>query len=250
MTDFGHADGYQGVLEGVIAGINPAARVITISHEIPPGDILGGWYLLKTHHHYFPPGTIHLAIVDPGVGTGRKILAVSTGRYGFVGPDNGLLSFIPGKEIVSIHAVTDRRYAISPISPVFHGRDIMAPAAAYLSLGIDPSCLGRASRKMTALKGIRSRRRGNKIYGRAIWVDHFGNLISNIDGEKLPVDATVEVNNNDIGPVRRTFSDVGRGRPLAYIGSGDHLEIAVREGSALEFFGGDRSRIEIKVAPV
>jgi S-adenosylmethionine hydrolase len=108
-TDFGLADGYQGVLEGIIAGINPNARIVTISHEIEPGDIPGAWYLLKTHYRYFPPGTIHVAVIDPGVGSRRRIIAVSTERYQFVAPDNGLLSFIPDDDIVSIHAVTDRK---------------------------------------------------------------------------------------------------------------------------------------------
>ena len=130
-----------------MAGINPAARIITISHEVPPGDIRGGQYLLKTHHRYFPPGTVHLAVVDPGVGSRRKILCVTTERHQFLAPDNGLLSFLPADEIVSIHSVTNRAYALGRISPVFHGRDIMAPAAAYISLGIDPSCLGKACKK-------------------------------------------------------------------------------------------------------
>lgn len=248
-TDFGTADGYQGVLEGIIAGINPNAQVVTISHQVPPGDIFGGWYLLKTHHCHFPPGTIHLAVVDPGVGTKRKIIAVTTSHYSFVAPDNGLLSFIPDKEIVSIHSVTNRKYALPPISPVFHGRDIMAPAAAYLSHGIDPSCLGRKCLTMKRLGNTEPLRDGKILRGRVIWIDRFGNLITNIVAEKLPDNVAVKINGKILGPIHETFSDVKKGQPLAYIGSGGHLEIAVREGSAQDHFSlsGDRE-IEIEVA--
>jgi len=248
-TDFGSADGYQAVLEGIIAGINPLARVVPISHEVPPGDIAAGWYLVKTHHHYFPPGAVHLAVVDPGVGSRRKLIAVQTRRDTFVAPDNGLLSFLPTGEIISIHSITNRRYALSSISPVFHGRDIMAPAAAYLSLGIDPSCLGRRCRKLTALPGMNPIRRGRRIIGRVIYVDRFGNLITNISFDRLPARAVVAVNNEKIGPILRTFADVRRGEAVAYIGSGGHLEIAVREGSGRDRFCPDSCRnLEIEVA--
>jgi S-adenosyl-L-methionine hydrolase (adenosine-forming) len=249
-TDFGIADGYQAVLEGVIAGINPKARTIAISHDVPPGDIAGGRYLLKTHHLYFPPGTIHLAVVDPGVGSRRKIIAVNTGRYMFVAPDNGLLSFIPEREILSIYSITDRRYALASVSPVFHGRDIMAPAAAFLSLGVDPACLGQACKKMVILPPEKVKRSKGRLKGRIIWVDRFGNLIINIPEKDVAAGAEVWVNRTSIGPMRRTFSDVKPGRPLAYIGSGGQLEIAVRGQSALSCFGGNREDIEIEVAPI
>jgi S-adenosylmethionine hydrolase len=249
-TDFGNADGYQGAVEGVIAGINPGARIVPISHEVRPGDILGGWYLLKTHHRYFPDGTVHLAVVDPGVGSRRKIIAVSTSRYIFVAPDNGLLSFIPRKEIVSIVSITNRKYALASISPVFHGRDIMAPAAAYLSHGVDPTCLGRKCGMIDKFPGTKPVRKKGKIIGRVIWVDRFGNLISNIEATQLAGNEKVRIKGEIVGPVRNTYSDVRRGRPVAYIGSGGHLEIAVREGSAREIFSGPgKAEIEIDVAP-
>ncbi|MCP4565975.1 MAG: SAM-dependent chlorinase/fluorinase [FCB group bacterium] len=235
-TDFGTADGYQAVLEGIIAGINPEARVVNISQEIAPGDIAEGWYMLKTHHYYFPPGTVHLAIVDPGVGSRRKIITVRTRRYQFVAPDNGLLSFIPKKDILSIHSVTNRKYALADISPVFHGRDIMAPAAAYLSRTVDPACLGRSCQKIVDLPGVRPKVTKAGIRGRVLRVDRFGNLITNIDATRVDVSGTVSVNGQDLGSLRLTFSDVRPGKPLAYIGSGSHLEIAVRDGSAFHYF--------------
>jgi hypothetical protein len=245
-TDFGCADGYQGVLEGVIAGINPGARVVTISHSVKAGDIVEGWYLLKTHYPYFPPGTIHLAIVDPGVGGRRKIVTVRTARYTFVAPDNGLLAFIPAKEIISINSITNHKYALSSISPVFHGRDIMAPAAAYLSLGVDPSCLGKTVKTLTSLNLPRPVKTEKGIKGKILRIDRFGNLITNI--ESIPEKATIKVNGRDIGPLRKTFSDVKNGWALSYIGSGGHLEIAVRDGSAADHFSVTRKEdIEIIV---
>jgi S-adenosylmethionine hydrolase len=247
-TDFGIADGYQAVLEGVIGGICASARTVVISHQVEPGNILGGWYLLKTHHRYFPQGTVHLAVIDPGVGTRRKILLVTTKRYFFIAPDNGLLSFLPPDEVVSIRSVTNRDYALSSVSPVFHGRDIMAPAAAYVSLGIDPSCLGPACRKMTRLEQAEPVRRGRKLSGRVVWVDRFGNLITNI-AEDVFRSGTVSINGQPVGPIRRSFADVRPGRPLAYIGSGGHLEIAVRDGSARHYFHAAVSaEVEIEVA--
>jgi S-adenosylmethionine hydrolase len=246
-TDFGTADGYQAVLEGIIAGINPEARIVTISHNIAPGDITDGWYLLKAHHRYFPPGTVHLAIIDPGVGSKRKIITVRTGRYIFVGPDNGLLSFLPEKEIISIHSITNRKYALAQVSPVFHGRDIMAPAAAYLSLGVDPSCLGRACKQIVTLPNTKPVKTRRGLKGQVIRADRFGNLITNITD--WPDNSSVSVNGLSVGPIRRTFADVKPGRPLAYIGSGEHLEIAVRDGSAFDFFSaGRKEEIEILVA--
>lgn len=237
------------MLEGVIAGINRQAVITAITHDIDPGDIAGGWYILKTHHKYFPPGTVHLAIIDPGVGGRRKIIAVRTSRYFFVAPDNGLLSFIPKKDIISIHSVTNRDYALSSISPVFHGRDIMAPAAGFLSLGVDPSCLGRKCGKIKDLAMVRPKLTRRGIMGRVIRIDRFGNLVSNIETGSSMSGRIVVVNGVEIGSVCRTYSDVRRGQPLAYIGSGGHLEIAVRDGSArVRFSVSDGKDIEILVA--
>jgi len=248
-TDFGTADGYQGVLEGIIAGINPSARVIVLSHEIPPGDILSAWYILKSHSWYFPPDTVHLAVVDPGVGSRRKIIAVEAGRHCFVAPDNGLLSFLTGRQVRSIHSITNRKYALHTISPVFHGRDIMAPAAAYLSLGIDPACLGRACKDMVRLKYPAPVRTRRGMRGGVIMADRFGNLITTIEVSERIRKADILVNGHDLGGLVATFSDVRPGRPLAYIGSGGHLEIAVRDASARDYFGVENlSEIEVFVA--
>lgn len=235
-TDFGCSDGNQAVLEGVIARMTRSARVVVVSHDVPPGDIVGGWYLLKTHHRFFPSDTVHLAVVDPGVGSKRNILAVQTRSGFFVAPDNGLLSFLPKREIVSIHSITNRDYSLGDISPVFHGRDIMAPAAAYLCLGVDPSCLGRRLNSMVTLAGVKPTRASRGLIGRVIWIDHFGNLISNIEAGAKGLKGIVSIDGIEAGPIKRTFSDVRPGMPVAYIGSGGHLEVAIRDGSAADYF--------------
>ena len=143
---------------------------------------------------------------------------------------------ISRKEILSIHSITNRKYALADISPVFQGRDIMAPAAAYLSLTVDPSCLGRACQKISRPPEIEPIQSGGKIKGRVLRTDRFGNLITNIDSTRFKLAGRVIINGLDIGRVRKTFSSVGTGRPVAYIGSGGHLEIAVRDGSAFKYF--------------
>ncbi|MEZ5359475.1 MAG: SAM-dependent chlorinase/fluorinase [Candidatus Zixiibacteriota bacterium] len=235
-TDFGNADGYAGVMEGIIAGIHPAVRIVTISNHVPPGDFVGGNYMLKTHARYFPQGTVHLAVVDPGVGSDRNIIAIKTSQYLFVGPDNGLFSFIPDEDIDSIHTVTNPEYMLGAISKSFHGRDIMAPAAAYLSLGVDPACLGAKVDNFIRLTGIDPVISDGRITGRIIWIDRFGNLISNIEGHLIGEDRIISLNDREIGTLKETFSSVAQGQPLAYIGSGGNLEIAVRDGSARDFF--------------
>lgn len=239
-TDFGLVDGYHGVIEGIIAGINPEARVISVSHAVDAMSIAGGWYLLKSHHRYFPAGTVHMAVVDPGVGSGRQIIAVATEKYKFIAPDNGLLSFIPEDEIISIHAVTNRDYALREISPVFHGRDIIAPAAAYLSRGVDPACLGEPVQEMVQLYEVEPVIKRDMVLGRVIWVDKFGNLVTNIEAGVLVEkyggldNLEVTAGGQKTGEIQETFSDVETEENVAYIGSGGHLEIAVRDDSAFE----------------
>ena len=151
---------------------------------------------------------------------------------------------VPGK--ASRHLLKYAPY----LPPVFHGRDIMAPAAAFLSLGIDPSCLGRKCQKMKTLPDTRPIRKGGKIIGRVIWIDRFGNLITNITADQTKGNKVVRVAGETVGPLQGTFSDVRKVYPLAYIGSGGHLEIAVREGSASEYFSKVGGDIEIEVALV
>ena len=187
LTDFGNQDAYVGVMKGVITGINPLANIIDICHNIPPQDVFNAAYLLYTSYKYFPRGTIHVAVVDPGVGTERNIVCVKTKDYFFLVPDNGLLSFIVQEEKPKlIVRLTNDRYFLPSPSNTFHGRDIFAPAAAYLSLGVKPLQLGIKINQLEKLDIPKPvRKKTGQVEGQIIYIDHFGNLITNIKEEHM-----------------------------------------------------------------
>ncbi|MEK6559083.1 MAG: SAM-dependent chlorinase/fluorinase, partial [Planctomycetota bacterium] len=187
LTDFGNQDAYVGVMKGVITGINPLANIIDICHNIPPQDVFNAAYLLYTSYKYFPRGTIHVAVVDPGVGTERNIVCVKTKDYFFLVPDNGLLSFIVQEEKpkVIVRLTNDRYFLPSP-SNTFHGRDIFAPAAAYLSLGVKLRQLGIKINQLKQLDIPKpDYKKTGQLEGQIIYIDRFGNLITNIKKEYL-----------------------------------------------------------------
>jgi S-adenosylmethionine hydrolase len=246
-TDFGLKDNYIGIVKGLITFLNRKASIIDISSEVPPFNIEAGRYLLETSYLNFPSGTIHLAIVDPGVGTKRKIVIIETDHCLFVGPDNGLFSFLKRSAIKRIISVSNSKYFLKDVSPTFHGRDVMAPVTAYLSLGVAPEEFGPAVKSIVRPKGGRKQ----KGRGRIIYVDHFGNLVTSLRQDDLP-DGKNEVllNNHKIGPVRKTFGSVKPGKPLCYINSFGYLEIGINQGSAAEYFNiTDSSKTKILIAP-
>jgi S-adenosylmethionine hydrolase len=180
LTDFGRADHFAGVLHGVIATIAPAERVVDITHEVPPFAIATGAFLLEQAWRYFPAGTIHVGIVDPGVGSERRPLLVSAGGHHFVGPDNGLFSFLYGLHGAKVRVLNKARYWLPETSNTFHGRDIFAPVAAHLATGITPARLGKLitdAQRTPALNPVRHSRRA--WTGAVLHVDCFGNLITN-----------------------------------------------------------------------
>ncbi len=234
-TDFGLRDGYVAALKGVLLSMAPQARLVDITHEIPPHDIAAAAFVLASAAPYFPAGAVHLVVVDPGVGSERRLLAVRTPRAHYVAPDNGVLSLAlrqdPPQETVSL---TERRYWRSgEISHTFHGRDIMGPAAAHLAEGVAVSALGIAAADPAglALPEVVETPEGG-LSGVVIYVDRFGNLVSNIPGGRLPPRAQVSLGDRRPLPLRRSYAEVAAGQPLALVGSHGYLEIAVREGSA------------------
>lgn len=246
VTDFGTSDHYVGELKGVILGICPDARVVDITHEIQPHNVLQGAFILRRIWPWFPPGTIHLAVVDPGVGSDRRIiLGRYTGRY-VIAPDNGLVSFVHREfPAETMHVVENRRFFQEKLSATFHGRDIMAPAAAHLAAGVKPGELGGVTDRVEMLPvSYRADEVRNEVHGRVLYVDRFGTLVTNIHTDQL-TDAAgpdraseVLVCGVSIGPIRDTYSDVTAGEPIALIGSAELLEIAINQGSARERFGG------------
>lgn len=252
VTDFGLRDHYAGTMKGVVLGICPDVTLVDISHDIPPHDVLTGALELAAAYRYFPPGTIFLAVVDPGVGSSRRAIAADTGDYRFVAPDNGVLSAIfddsPPKRVVEL---TDRRYARPTISRTFEGRDRFAPAAAWIAKGIALTALGRQAGDIARLQIPKARWEEGAIVGDVLRVDRFGNLVTNIDRgllERLPAHAEVEVGSSRVSRIVATYADAEPGALCALVGSSDHLEIAVSGGNAAEALGVGRGAI-VRVRP-
>src|SRR5438067_2857018 len=182
LTDFGTRDHYAGTMKAVALGICPDATLVDISHEVPPHDVLAGALELAACYRYFPPGTVFLVVVDPGVGSSRRGLAADTGDYKFVAPDNGVLTLVldetPARKIVE---VTERRYARPTVSRTFEGRDRFAPAAAWLAKGVELSALGRPAGAIHRLPIPEPVATAEGLTGAVLQVDRFGNLITNID---------------------------------------------------------------------
>jgi S-adenosylmethionine hydrolase len=242
MTDFGMEDGYVASMKGVVLTICPEARLVDISHLIPPQDVRAGAFLLSRVYRYFPEATIHLAVVDPGVGTERKALAIETGGHFFIGPDNGLFTWVlKGGSIPRVISMENPAYRRSEVSSTFHGRDIFAPAAAYLAKGEPLSSFGSPCVPWQAAWGSIIKTR-EALLGEVIYIDHFGNLITNIGRSDLESLAPAGERVIMVGnlPVTRVVNTYGEAEPqstVALIGSSDNLEIALALGSAAAKLG-------------
>ena len=239
-TDFGLVDEYVGVLKGVILSYLCDARIIDITHAIAPQDISGASTILTRAAAFFPDSTVHLAVVDPGVGSSRSILAVKTARHIFVGPDNGILSPFLRADPVAVHQVTNTELFRSPVSPTFHGRDIMAPVTARLAGGMDISRVGPAVPIETCRLPATPEPHfaGDQLVGRIISRDHFGNLRSNIsvnEIEKLPGKGKIvlQADGMTISGLNTTYAEKNPGELIALIDSSGFVEIAVVGGNAV-----------------
>ncbi len=239
-TDFGTRDGYVAAMKGVILSLAPGAQLVDITHEVPPQAVREAAFVLASAYGYFPPGTVHLVVVDPGVGSDRRLLAVRAGYYYFVAPDNGVLSLVlRAQATFEAVALTRRAYWREEVSHTFHGRDILAPVAAHLANGVPLSALGEPLREPVQLAWPAPERRGQTIIGHVLHIDRFGNLVTDIPAAMLfaRTDWRVVVGRVRAAGIRPTYASVGRGEPLALIGSHGYLEVAVREGSAEKMAG-------------
>jgi len=240
LTDFGTSDTYVGQMKGVIASIAPDTPVIDLTHEVPPQDVLAGAIELDGAVDAFPEGTIHVGVVDPGVGSHRRPIAMQTDRFTFVGPDNGLFTAVAQRsDRCQAVALTECAYFRSRISATFHGRDVFAPAAAHLATGVALNKLGGPIPCPHRLELPQPTMSGDTLHGRVLLIDHFGNLITNITSRELQSHAVADgdamrttVGEARIDGLSQTFSDVAEGEPVAYLGSGGRLEIAIRNGDA------------------
>ena len=252
-TDFGQADGYVGTMKGVILSICPDASIVDISHDIRPQAIRQAAYVLSTAAPYFHPGTVHLVVVDPGVGSERRPIVVQTERATYVAPDNGVLSMAISQEPprLAIH-LTRREYHLPFVSATFHGRDVFAPAAAHLAAGADPRDMGTPIpvSDLVSLPFNRPALQPDGSWlGEVLHVDRFGNLVTSFhcrstpskagEGTMLNEHSAIDVAGRRIGRVMRTYADVAPGDLVATIGSSGRVEIAVRDGNAATWLGVD-----------
>lgn len=248
-TDFGHSDTYVGQMKGVALGICPDLRIVDLTHDVPPHDVEAGSYLLWTAFASFPPGTIHVAVVDPGVGTERRALAARTERHVFLAPDNGLLTRVLEEEPPgAVHAIEEAHYMRPDPSPTFHGRDVFAPAAAYIARGTDLAHLGPPVETWVRLPTHRLHlERGQPVPVPVLLVDRFGNVT--LDAPRSTVEAALARSGGRLvvhtvaGPVaemRRTYGEGEGPGPFLLFNSAGHLEIALAGGRASDALGLER----------
>lgn len=253
LTDFGIQDEYVGVVKGVILSINPAATLVDITHGVPAQDIAAAANTLAAAFTYFPKGSIHIVVVDPGVGSDRQIIGVRMNDHVFLAPNNGVLSMIfDQNRIDGIVNVTNEQYFHHPVSRTFHGRDIFAPVAGHLSLGVKLTALGPALSEQYIVRIDAATPKNDekgRLEGKIIAVDRFGNLITNIQWQHMapilsnrkPDNLVIEAGGQRIPGLVANYRQVPRGAALAIIGGRDSLEIAVREGDAAKVLKLDRN---------
>jgi len=251
-TDFGLRDSYVAEMKAVILSINPNAMVVDVSHQIDKFEVRMGAYVLASASPRFPKGTVHVAVVDPGVGTRRRPIIVQTDKAFFVGPDNGVLSLavknIGGKK--RVYCITKKEFMLPKVSNTFHGRDIFAPAAAHLANGTAPAEFGPEIHQMLSPKFAEIIKRRDSLEGQVIHIDDFGNIVTSFTGKELKTMKTNDKLDIKVGNTKlrlklcKAYADVGGQQPLAIIGSHDFLEISVNQGDAASTF---KVRVEDKV---
>jgi len=243
LTDFGLRDHYVGTMKGVALGVCPDLTFVDISHDVPAHDVTAAAFELAASYRFFPPGTIFLVVVDPGVGTTRRAIAAEASSYRFVGPDNGVFSIvldeIRPRRVIEL---TNPKYARPAISRTFEGRDRFAPAAAWLATGLDITTLGGDAGQIVTLDIPRPAITAEAIDGQVVRVDRFGNLITNINRaqcEQLGENGglLIRIGLREVGGIVSTYGDAGPGDLCALVGSSDHLEIAVRGANAAMLLG-------------
>ncbi len=243
LTDFGPGSAYVGQLHGTLLRHAPGVQIVDLAHDCPPGAVAAGAYILERSHPHFPVGAVHMVVVDPGVGSARKIIAVRAHGHMFIAPDNGLLGgLIQSDPEAKVRCVENPTLRNETVSRTFHGRDLFAPAAAFLASGgafreVGPETTAEGPRPGPELGA-------DSIKGRVLLVDRFGNLITDVPRTMVqalgdPSRIRVRVGPSFIDALVQTFSDVARGVALIYIGSGDHLEIAVNGDRASDLMGLD-----------
>lgn len=239
-TDFGLKDHYVGTMKGVMLSVNENVVPVDITHSVPPHDVSAASFAVNAAYRYFPEGTVHLAVVDPGVGTERRALAVSAGGHFFVGPDNGIFSFVfRSCPDFLCSEIKNREFVLEPVSATFHGRDIFAPAAAHLSLGVSVEEFGPEASDPETVSPPGCRREGENVRGTVVYSDRFGNLVTSIPASEVGnrTEAVVKIGGKTITGISSSYACIAPGEILAVEGSTGFIEISVNRGSAAEVFG-------------
>lgn len=246
-TDFGTSDHLVAAMKGVILGINPSARIVDIQHHVVPFDVLDGALTIGAVYPYFPARTVHIVIVDPGVGTARRPLLVSADNQYFVAPDNGVLSMVYDRDPNAVvRHVTASHNFLEPVSPTFHGRDVFAPVAAYLSKAWATESFGDEITEFTRFALPKPKAAGDALKAVVLRVDAFGNLMTNLRAEDLPEDTVamgkikLQVGGKSVERFVATFGEGNNGEAVALVGSSGYVEIAVNKGSAAKALGAGR----------
>jgi len=253
LTDFGTSDGYVAAMKGIAYGIADCIRIVDITHEVPDQDVFRAAVILKQVAHHFPPGTVHVVVVDPGVGTHRRPLAVEARGQYFVGPDNGVLA-LAAPAPRRAHVIENTDLMRSDRSDTFHGRDIFAPVGAHLARGVDVARVGPEVEDMLDLAMPRPVFHRDSIDAEVIYADKYGNLMLNIDEGDLegidPASMQTTISGFVIEQLRSTYAEVEIGELVVYLGSSGYLEVARREGDARHYLGAPRgTRVVIRHAP-
>ena len=237
LTDFGLSDPFVGVMKGVLAAGAPRTPVIDLTHGVAPQDVRGAALALKQATPYFPGGTLFVCVVDPGVGSSRRVLWARGERHEYLAPDNGLLAWAEKGRFREVRSVENEALFLKPVSRTFHGRDVFAPVAAALACGLDPAELGPKVAAIKRLPFPPTRRERAGVRGEILAFDRFGNAITNLTPRDLPRGARVSHRGSDVGPLRTHYGAVPAGRALALTGSSGYVELAVRDGDFAKLAG-------------
>lgn len=242
-TDFGLTDHFVGTMKGVIAGIAPQATVIDLCHQVTPYEILEAGFVLEQAYRYFPKGTIHVVVVDPGVGTSRRPILVEAAGQCFIGPDNGLFTLLYAAEPKhKVRAISATKYYLKVLSNTFHGRDLFAPCAAHLAKGVSPALFGKIIRDYTQATAIFATRTGKRVWtGQVLKVDHFGNLITNLRANEFDIAGAkhfeLMAGSQIVSRFARNYQESDFGELFVIEGSSGYLEVSVCQGSAAKQLG-------------
>ncbi|MGB6483758.1 MAG: SAM-dependent chlorinase/fluorinase [Candidatus Acidiferrales bacterium] len=245
-TDFGSADSLVGSMKGVILSIQPDAEIVDITHKVLPYDLLDGALAIGQAYRFFPPRTIHIVVVDPGVGTERRPVLATAGQHYFVAPDNGVLSMVyQREESLAVRHITAEHYFLQPVSNTFHGRDIFSPVAAWLSKNGQSVAFGEEITDFVRFALPKPKAAGNGVKGIVLRADNFGNLLTNFTPEDLPQvlagsNFKMRVGTTEISHLAETFGNGGPNEPILVLGSSGFFEVAVNRGSAAKTTGASR----------